>query len=194
MDEAMHEIEPHYLWRNLYIASEDPRSPFYEREYSEIFYTQAIYDHYIHPQWDEFGSPTLFIKILYADYETGYAIIEMLGEWNDTLHNDIMFLKRNVIELLTAEGINKFVLIGENVLNFHSSDDCYYEEWFEEVNDEDGWIALLNFRDHILREFSNANVDSYFLMGGRLSEVAWRTAAPDRLFQRVEEMVMKRLG
>lgn len=47
--------------------------------------------------------------------------------------------------------MNKFILIGENVLNYHSSDDCYYQEWFEEV--EDGWIILLNFREHVLNEF-----------------------------------------
>ena len=41
-------------------------------------------------------------------------------------------------------------MIGENVLNFHASDDCYYEEWFQEV--EDGWIAAVNFRDHVLKE------------------------------------------
>jgi len=32
----------------------------------------------------------------------------------------------------------QFILIGENVLNFHSSDDCYYEEWFQDVEWLDG--------------------------------------------------------
>ena len=77
----MHSLEPFYRWRNFYIASEDPNSPFYERVYSEFEYTHAIYDHVIHPQWDSIGSPTLFIKVLYADYEEGHAIIEMIGEW-----------------------------------------------------------------------------------------------------------------
>ena len=56
----------------------------------------------------------------------------MFGEWNDTLHNDIMFFKRNVIDHLIGQGIRKFILLGENLLNFHGSrDDEYYEEWFE---------------------------------------------------------------
>jgi len=91
------------------------------------------------------------------------------------------------------QGINKYVLIGENVLNFHHSDDCYYEEWFEEVNDEDGWIALLNFREHVLEEFQEANIDSYFVMGGQLDEFAWRTLQPQHLYTRIEALVMKRL-
>ena len=41
-----------------------------------------------------------------------------------------MHLKRNILETFMANGIQKFILLGENVLNFHGSDDCYYEEWF----------------------------------------------------------------
>jgi hypothetical protein len=61
-----------------------------------------VYDHVIHPQWDNFGS-TLYLKLLFADYDEGYVIIELIGEWNDLLHNDIMFLKRNIIEPLMAK-------------------------------------------------------------------------------------------
>ena len=139
----MHTLEPFYNWRHLYIASEDERSPFYERNYSEFEFTNQIYNYLIHPQWDHFGSDTLYCKILFINYEEHFCIIEMLGEWNDCLYNDIMFFKRNVIEPLETEGINKFILIGENVLVFHSSDDAYYEEWFDDV--EDGWIAFINF-------------------------------------------------
>ncbi len=96
----MHDIEPHYSWRNLYSAEEDERSPFFGREYSEFEFTNSIYGYCIHPQWDEIGSPTLFIKILFVDYDEKFAVIEMLGEWNDCLHNDIMFLKRDAIDKL----------------------------------------------------------------------------------------------
>lgn len=188
----MHTIEPHYNWRHLYTAEEDPRSPFYGRKYSEFEFTHAIYDHLIHPQWDAFGSPSLFLKILYTNYLQGYTIIELFGEWNDCLHNDIMFLKRNVAELLMAQGINKFILIGENVLNFHYSDDSYYEEWFDEVTDTDGWIAVLNFRDHVLQEFSEVDADSYFMLDGKLNEIAWRVLNPKGLYTRVSEAVDRR--
>jgi len=187
----MHQLEPYFNWRNLYVADEDPRSPFYGREYSLTHYTDQIYDHYIHPQWDNIGSSTLFIKILYVEYDEKFAIIELLGEWNDCLHNDIMVLKRDIIEELAYEGINKYILIGENVLNFHGSDDCYYEEWFEEV--EDGWIAALNFRDHVIDEFRATNIDSYFLQGGALNAMDWRTYRPLQLFQKVDQLVQKRL-
>jgi hypothetical protein len=189
----MHDLEPYYNWRGLYIASEDPYSPFYEREYSEFEFTDKIYNHYIHPQWDSFGSQTLFMKILFVDYEDGYAIMEFIGEWNDLLYNDIMLLKREIIELLMRHGISKYILLGENVLNFHSSDDCYYEEWFEEVNDEDGWIAIVNLRDHVLEDFQSANIDSYFVLGGTLNDTRWRTHSPHQFFQQIQSQVMKRL-
>ena len=188
----MHAIEPFYKWRDYYIASDDQLSPFYGRIYSEFEFTDAIYDHLIHPQWDNIESPTLFIKILMADYDEGFAIIELIGEWNDLLYNDIMFLKRNIIDHLIYNGIDKFIFIGDNILNFHYSDDCYYEEWFEEV--EDGWIAALNFRDHVLEEFKNANIDSYFLLGGKLNMVNWRTHTPSNLFKKIEGQVAMRIG
>ncbi len=188
----MHTIEPFYKWRDYYIASEDERSPFYGRVYSEFEFTHAIYDHLIHPQWDEIESPTLFIKILIADYEEEFAIIELIGEWNDLLHNDIMFFKRNVIDELINEGIKKFIIIGENVLNFHSSDDSYYEEWFEDV--EDGWIAFVNFREHVLSDFSDANIDYYFVCGGNLDDLNWRAYTPYNLYKKVESLISKRLG
>lgn len=159
-----------------------------------MYFTDQIYDHYIHPQWDNIGSPTLFIKLLFADYEDGYAIIELIGEWNDCIHNDIMTLKRDIVELLMQEGISKFILIGENVLNFHSSDDLYYEEWFEDAEDAGGWIALLNFREHVLSDFQDANIDSYFVLGGQLQELSWRTYSPMQLFSKINGVVMKRLG
>jgi len=188
----MHSIEPHYSWRNHYRVEEDVNSPFYGKEYSEFEFTESLYDHLIHPQWDNIGSPSLFIKIIYADYNQGYAIIELLGEWNDCIHNDIMFLKRDIADHMMDRGINKFVLIGENVLNFHYSDDCYYEEWFEDVVDQDGWIALLNFNEFVLREFSEIDLDSYFVLGGKLNELNWRTKKPKVLFKRIRDLVESR--
>ena len=188
----MHYVEPYYNWRGYYIASEDPSSPFYGREYSEFEFNNAVYNFYIHPQWDSIGSPTLFIKILFTDYNSGFVIIELLGEWNDAIENDIMILKRDIIEPIMEQGITKFILIGENVLNFHYSDDCYYEEWFDEV--EDGWIAMVNFHEHVISEFERANIDHYFLMGGELEEIEWRTYLPQQFFDKVSSLVNNRIG
>jgi hypothetical protein len=188
----MQDIEPYYNWLSIYNSSEDELSPFFGVEHSEFEYVNTIYNYYIHPQWDYIGSPTLYIKILYADYVQGYAIIELIGEWNDAINNDIMFLKRDIADVLIHEGINKFILIGENVLNFHKSDDSYYEEWFDDV--EDGWIVMINFRDHVLLEFERANIDYYLGMGGEFETINWRTYNPMQLFERIEAGLMKRLN
>lgn len=193
----MHVIEPFYNWRHLYIAEEDEKSPFFGREYSEFEFTNQVYNYLIHPQWDEFGSPTLYMKIIFVDYDLKFCIIELLGEWNDALNNDIMLLKRDIVEEIQLSGINKFILIGENVLNFHYSDDSYYEEWFEEVEDSEGaggWIALVNFQPHVLVEMKKARIDWYLHWGGPLDELPWRTMKPPQLMQVVEEIIRKRIG
>ena len=99
----MQDIEPYYSWRHMYISSEDELSPFYGREYSEFEYSNTVYNYYIHPQWDDFGSTTLYMKVIFADYEQQYAIIEFIGEWNDAINNDIMMLKRDIIDEMIAD-------------------------------------------------------------------------------------------
>ena len=188
----VHEIEPYYSWRDDYIASEDERSPFYAVEYSEFEFDKQIYNFLLHPQWDDFGSQTLYLKVLYADYDKGFAVIELIGEWNDAIYNDIMLLKRKLIDLLISEGVQKFVLIGENVLNFHGSDDSYYEEWYEDI--EEGWIVALNFREHVVQEFKAHNIDYYLNFGGELNEFPWRTLRPKQLYHHIQERINKRLG
>jgi hypothetical protein len=115
----------------------------------------------------------------------------MIGEWNDALYNDIMTLKREVLELMMAEGINKFILLGENVMNFHASDDSYYEEWFQDV--EEGWIAMINFRDHVIDEFRQYRIDYYLNFGGQLNELLWRKMGPRQLFNFIDDILSRRL-
>ncbi|MBV7532807.1 hypothetical protein SAMN05444266_106522 [Chitinophaga jiangningensis] len=186
----MHDIEPYYNWRHLYAAEEDELSPFYGREYSEFEYSNTVYNYYVHPQWDEFGSRNLYMKVLYADYQFGFAIIELLGEWNDTLDNDIMTLKREVIDLMIAEGIRKFILIAENVMNFHSSDDCYYEEWWDDIKDDGGWIVALNMPVQTRQEFEKARLYNYVHL---LEDEKWRTYQPVHLFNMIDNVMLKRL-
>lgn len=186
----MHDIEPFYNWQHLYTSNTDPRSPFYGREYSEFVYSQTIYNYYIHPQWDEFGSRTLYMKILYADYEQGYAIIELIGEWNDAIENDIQTLRREVTDVLFYEGIKKFIIIADNVLNFHSSDDSYYEDWFQEVNEEDGWIVILDMPEQSQHDFKKAKLNRYAAL---LDFPNWRTLQPQHLFQSIDNHLLKRL-
>ncbi|HAP68572.1 MAG TPA: hypothetical protein DCR04_02400 [Flavobacteriales bacterium] len=89
------------------------------------------------------------------------------------------------------EGINKFILIGENVLNFHYSDEEYYAEWFDDI--EEGWIIGINFRDHVIAEMQQVQIDYYINLGGRFQDLNWRTFSPAQLFEHVDELVMKRL-
>lgn len=189
---AMHKIEPYYNWLKYYNSAEDDRSPFYAKEYNYDLYAETIYGYYIDPAWDSIGSETLYVKILYADYHLGFAVIEFLGEWNDTINNDIMTLKRNVIEPMLKEGITKYILIGENIMNFHGSDDCYYEEWFEDV--EDGWIAAVSFPDFVMAEMKKYRIDQYINMGGTLQLERWRTLQPQVFYDTVEKLIQRRLN
>lgn len=187
----MHDLEPYHQWRKYYISEEDPDSPFYGKDYNYEVYSDTIYGYYIDPAWDYFGSETLYLKLLIVDYELEYCIIEFIGEWNDAINNDIMHLKRNVIELLLNHGIQKFILLGDHVMNFHGSDDCYYEEWFEEV--EEGWVAMIGFKDFVLEEMKLYNIDSYFNFGGNLQIDHWRTMKPKIFFGLVNQIISRRL-
>ncbi|HEY8387808.1 MAG TPA: hypothetical protein VIK74_04350 [Parasegetibacter sp.] len=186
----MHDIEPYYNWRHLYISEEDERSPFYGREHSEFEFSTTVYNYYIHPQWDEFGSRTLYLKVLYVDYDLDYLVLELIGEWNDAVENDIMYLKRDVIDPFMEQGIKKFILIAENVLNFHSSDQEYYAEWFEEVTDENGWVVILNMPQQTQYDFKKAKLYQYIEL---MEQPAWRTYQPQLLFSLIDDEIMKRL-
>ena len=83
-------------------------------------------------------------------------------------------------------------MIGENVLNFHASEDDYYEEWFSDI--EDGWIVGLNFRDHVITEFEQNNIDQYILFSERFDAFNWRKYQPTQLFEVIELFMRKRLN
>jgi len=188
----MHEIEPYYNWLQYYDPSLDDRLPFFGKEYNYELYSETVYGYYIDPAWDGIGSETLYVKVLYTDYTLNFVVIEFIGEWNDAINNDIMTMKRSLLEFLLKEGINKFILIGENILNFHGSDDSYYEEWFDEA--EDGWIAAVSFPQFIEEEFRKYNIDQYINIGGTLNIEQWRTMLPLNFFDAVNKLVQRRLN
>lgn len=187
----MHDIEPFYNWRHIYVSEEDPLSPFYGRTYSEFEFSQTVYNYYIHPQWDDFGSRTLYVKVLLADYEEQYAVIEMIGEWNDAVENDIMELKREILEKFMYEGINKIILIAENVLNFHNGEADYYEELAEEIRDASGWIVCLNMPEQTQYDFRRAHLDRYIEL---IDLDNWRTYKPFHLFKKIDSEQKARLS
>ncbi len=187
----MQDLEPYYRWRDLYVSEEDERSPFFGVDHSQFEYSTTIYNYYIHPQWDDMGSKTLFLKVLYADYKKHFVIIELIGEWNDAIENDIMTLRREVTDHFMDEGITKFILIAENVLNFHSSEADYYEEWYENVADENGWIICLNMPESSQYDFKKMKLQYYI----ELKEMDdWRRYQPEGLFQKIDNELKKRLA
>jgi hypothetical protein len=192
----MHNLEPFYRWREEYAVEDDTRSPFYGHTYTEW---KQVYNYLLHPLWDDFESNTLYLKVLMADYEEGYAIIELIGEWNDALENDIRFLKRNVLESMLDADISKFILIMENVLNFHGDGDDYYAEWAEECQDSfnGGWIVMVNSFDHVSDELHNTRLDNYVHFGQDYNDLNWRQYPPKTVFKLVEQLVnggTRRLG
>lgn len=174
----MHDIEPYYKWREYYIAAEDKQSPFYGKVYDEFTYSNKVYNYFIHPQWDDFGSLTLYTKVLFTDYDEGIAMIELIGEWNDAIGNDIMFLKREVIDHLLHRGVDKFIVFCDNVLNFHGDDDSYYEEWYEDATEEGGWITFVNVQEHVLKEMEQSRLQYYVNLGPSYNNINWRHKAP----------------
>ncbi|MEN9569729.1 MAG: hypothetical protein RL172_960 [Bacteroidota bacterium] len=186
----MQDIEPYFNWRHLYTAEDDPRSPFYGRSYSEFEFSQTVYNYYIHPQWDDFGSRTLYLKVLFVEYDQNFAVIELMGEWNDAIENDIMTLRRDITDKMFDEGITKFILIAENVLNFHSSDDSYYEEWREQVEEDGGWVVVLNMPGQSQYDFKKSRLTNYITL---LDYPQWRTIKPELLFQQIDNIILRQL-
>jgi hypothetical protein len=188
----MHTIEPFSNWLQYYDTSHDENSPYFGKEYNFDLYEETIYGYYIDPAWDSFGSETLYAKMLFADYQRGFAVIEFIGEWNDTINNDVMSLKRGLIEPIMQHPIDKFILIGENIFNFHGSDDSYYEEWFDDVGN--GWIAAVNFPLFVQDEMKKYHIDQYISMGGTLQLENWRTFPPTRFCEVVDSLIQRRLN
>jgi hypothetical protein len=184
----MHELVPFNGWKNHYDLNNDVDSPFFNNQGApENGYYHRMYDFIIHPDWDYIGCETLFAKLLFIDYSQGYAIIELLGEWNDALNNDIMEFKRRIIDALISQRIDKFLMIGDNLLNFHGYEDYYYQEWNEEIND--GWIVFMNVRDQIVQELKNCHLTKYIWFGPSFNLTFWRTQDPLALCQRVNEKI-----
>ncbi len=177
----MHTLEPHYNWRDYYIVEDDERLPFHQKEYSEFEFSDKIYNYYIHPQWDFFGSKTLYLKVLYVDYDEGYAFIQLLGEWNDSIENDIMTLKRNILDEMVAMGIDKLFIISDNLLNLFYDDDDYYDELAEELNGSGGYLVFINFPEHLTQEIKGTAMMREFFYE-YIPE--WRRYKPDDLYRK----------
>ena len=77
-------------------------------------------------------------------------------------------------------------ILCDNVLNFHPSDDSYYEEWYEDVSDEGGWIALINTQEHVLKDMEQIRLQNYVNIGMNLIDVLWHGKKAPILYKEIE--------
>jgi hypothetical protein len=185
------QIEPFYGWLHLYNHETDEYSPFFGVEYNLFEYDRQIYTFNAHPLWDTIESESLLVKILFVDYAVGYAIIEFLGEWNDLFENDFKLLYENCLDFLRQAGVNKYILILENVFHAYLDSDDYYQDFCENI--EGGWICLFRARKHVLAEFENYNLSQYFYWNSALDAIHWRKLKPWELFENINQSITKGL-
>lgn len=181
----MQDIEPFYGWLNLYQHDRDERSPFHGVVHSEFYYDRAVYNYLAHPLWDNIESESLLVKILYADYEKGYAIIELFGVWNDLLQNDFGLLRENCLLPLVENGIQQFIFICENVLHVYVEEDDYYQAMVDDL--EDGWMCLLRTREHVREDLREYQLDQYFFWSPELDDLLWRKLKPWQIWAMVRD-------
>ncbi|MFN8922737.1 MAG: hypothetical protein ACK5XP_07410 [Sphingobacteriia bacterium] len=201
-------IEPFDGWLYLYNHDMDEHSPFHGVEHSLFDYDRAIYTFRAHPLWDQIESESLLVKILYASYPgsylppadphtepdnippaapdgEGFAILELLGEWNDLHENDFRLLWENCLHPLAVAGISRFIFICENVFNVYPGESDYYELATEAL--EDGWMCLLRARPHVLEELEAYEIGRYFYYSPSLADVRWRKMKPWHVYQLVKD-------
>jgi hypothetical protein len=81
-------------------------------------------------------------------------------------------------------------LIYENVLNFHSSDKEYYQEWYDDVSDDNGWMVALNMPAQTQQDFKQKKLHYYI----ELMEINnWRNFKPGHLFEKINFELSNRL-
>lgn len=188
---ALHEIEPFYGWLNHYSHESDVNSPFHKVDHNMFYFDRSVNRIPAHPLWDDIGSESLLVKILYADYQEGFAVIELFGEWNDLFENDFKLLAENCLTYLIDAGIQRFVLVCENVFNIYLESDDYYEALQEEV--EDGWVCLLRPREQVWEELEGYGIAPYFFRSEVLDDLNWRKLKPPQLFTAVQHRMPKLL-
>jgi len=188
----LHYIEPYYGWLNLYNHEQDNRSPFHQVEHNMFYFDRSINNIPAHPLWDDIGSESLLVKILFADYCKGYAIIELFGEWNDLFDNDYKLLAENCLTYLIDHGITRFILVCENVFHIYLQEDDYYQALQEELGFE-GWICTLRIRDNVWEEMESYGISPFFYRNPLLDEMPWRKLKPVQLFKLIEERMCKLL-
>ena len=74
-------------------------------------------------------------------------------------------------------------------MNFHSDDDCYYEEWYDDVKDEDGWVCFINTREHVLAEMNSVHLKNYVMLGDEYNEILWQKLKPRGVYEHIQTIM-----
>lgn len=176
-------IEPFSGWLHIYDPAQDRRSPFYGVEHNQFFFDRYIYTYQAHPLWEYIESESLLVKLLYVNYRRGFAVIELLGEWNDLFQNDFKLLCEHCLYPLMKKGVNRFALITENVFQLYLQSDEYYRDLQDRL--EDGWVALVNARPNVVDELRRLDLLDCFHLLTDSREVRWRKQKPWELYYQV---------
>ena len=180
MSKELRHIEPFFGWLDHYSHDQDAKSPFHGVDHNLFEFDRRVYNVPAHPLWDDFGSESLLVKILFADYRKGYAILELFGEWNDLYDNDFRLLAENCLTYLIDNGIQQFIIICENVFHGYFETDDYYQALQEEL--EDGWLCAIRLREELQEEMIKYGINQYFFWSPMLDDVPWRTIKPPQLY------------
>ena len=189
MKSELRDIEPFFGWLPWYNHEVDERSPFHDVEHNLFYYDRSINRIPAHPLWDDMGSESLLLKILFVDYQEGYAIIELFGEWNDLYENDFKILLENCLNCLIDYGVQKFIFICENVFHAYLDADDYYHAAYEEL--EDGWMTIVRARDCVKEELDQYGISQYFYFNDIIDELPWRKLKPFQLYHLIEGRMQK---
>jgi len=77
------------------------------------------------------------------------------------------------------------------VLNFHSSDTDYYEEWGEDIRDDGGWVVAINMPEQTQYDFRRSHIDRYITL---MESANWRTYQPHDFFQSIDNAMLRLNG
>ena len=69
------------------------------------------------------------------------------------------------------------------MFNFHGSDDCYYEEWYEEIKDEQGSIFFINMQKPVMDEIKLFGIQHFVNLGPDFQDINWRKMNPMDLME-----------
>ena len=193
MADALADIEPYYGWLGYYDPELDTRNPFGLRDAeAPDDAARYLYTFEANPRWESIGSESLLAKVLYANYDEHFAVIELMGEWNDLFENDWRLLTENCLDWMLEQGITQFILLCENVFHIYLDSDDYYEAFAE--RNADVWVCLLRAREEVLAELERYRLSGYFYWNSQFDDLRWRKMKPWELFAQVKSSMDRLLG